>query len=218
MATNLRFEVGSVVTPGDRLGSLRHVTPGVGTYARGGHVFSSAVGKLTVAEEEGESSSENVPKVVTVQSSKSAALDQVLSVGQLVLCRVLRLMLQQVSIEIVAAAGCKQLLHKPEATIRREDVRQNATDELLLETCFCPGDWVLGRIVSLGDARRYLVSTSETELGVVRAVSRAGEPMAPVSWKEMECPVTGKKEPRKVAKPSQSLQEVLMGLPSGTSQ
>jgi exosome complex component CSL4 len=190
------------------------VTPGVGTYARGGHVFSSAVGKLIVDEEDNESSSEQ--KVVSVQSSKSPALDQVLSIGQLVLCRVVRLMLQQASVEIVAAAGCKQLLHKPEASIRREDVRQNATDELLLETCFCPGDWVLGRIVSLGDARRYLVSTAETELGVVRAVSRtsSGEPMTPVSWKEMECPETGKKEPRKVAKPSEALQQVLMGLPT----
>jgi exosome complex component CSL4 len=208
MTTNLRFEIGSVVTPGDRLGSLRHVTPGVGTYARGGHVFSSTVGKLVVDEEE--------QKLVSVQSSKSPALDQVLSIGQLVLCRVVRLMLQQASVEIVAAAGCKQLLHKPEASIRREDVRQNATDELLLETCFCPGDWVLGRIVSLGDARRYLVSTSETELGVVRAVSRAssGTPMTPVSWKEMECPETGKKELRKVAKPSEALQQVLMGLPT----
>jgi exosome complex component CSL4 len=116
-------------------------------------------------------------------------------------------MLQQVAAEIVAAQYVGRLMHLPEATIRREDIRQNAVDELLLETCFRPGDWVLGRIVSLGDSRRYLVSTAEAELGVVRAYASGidEQPMMPISWKEMQCPVSGRKEPRKVAKPSQSL-------------
>ena len=211
--STLRFQVGATVTPGDRLGSLRSVTPGVGTYARGGHVFSSSVGKLEL---------DDASKEVSVQSSKPPATNQVLVKGQLVLCRVSRIMLQQVAVEIVAAASCQQLQHKPEATIRREDVQQGASsDELKLETCFRPGDWVLARIVSLGDSRRYLISTAETELGVVRAVSQAGghHAMKPVSWKEMECPDTGRKEPRKVAKASQeTLQQVLTGVSSNNGK
>jgi Exosome complex exonuclease RRP4 N-terminal region len=43
---HLRFPVGAIVTPGDRLGSLRVLSPGEGTYARGGKVFASSVGTL----------------------------------------------------------------------------------------------------------------------------------------------------------------------------
>lgn len=207
----LRFEVGSTVTPGDRLGSLRHVSPGPGTYARGGHVFSCLVGQLVLKEE-----NENDTAVVSVQSqSKTPALQQVLTVGQLVLCRVQKIMMQQAHVEIIAAEQVGRLSHKPDASIRRDDVRNQVStssgEDLLMEHCFRPNDWVLGRIISLGDARRYLISTAETELGVVRAMSsqHPQEPMKPLNWKEMECPVSGKKESRKVAKQSQSLHELL---------
>mmetsp|Transcript_30415 Transcript_30415/g.46040 ORF Transcript_30415/g.46040 Transcript_30415/m.46040 type:complete len:216 (-) Transcript_30415:203-850(-) len=207
----LRFEVGSTVTPGDRLGSLRHVSPGPGTYARGGHVFSCLVGKLAVKENDTEA-------VVSVQShSKTPALQQVLTVGQLVLCRVQKIMMQQANVEIIAAERVGRLSHKPDASIRRDDVRNQVStstgEDLLMENCFRPNDWVLGRIISLGDSRRYLISTAETELGVVRAMSsqHPQEQMKPLNWKEMECPVSGKKESRKVAKQSKSLNEILIG-------
>jgi exosome complex component CSL4 len=67
---------------------------------------------------------------------------------------------------------------------------------------FLPGDVVLASVLSLGDARRYLLTTAAPELGVIHAVSAAsGQPMVPRSWKEMKCPVSGRTEPRKVAKP-----------------
>lgn len=48
------------------------------------------------------------------------------------------------------------------------------------------------------------MSTAENELGVVVALSSEagpyGSPMVPVSWTEMQCPDTLRKEPRKVAK------------------
>jgi exosome complex component CSL4 len=239
----LRFEIGATVTPGDRLGSLRGVIPGVGTYARGGHVFASRVGRVLLDTDNQDmddtATSKTTPMgVVSVLSSKAVATCQVLVKGQLVLCRVLRIMLQQVAVEIIAAAAPDasaatngfQLQHKPEATIRREDVRQQgssssvaatASNEIKLESCFRPGDWVLARIVSLGDARRYLISTAETELGVVRAVSSSVAAdhtyamMRPISWNEMECPVTGRKESRKVARARpEMLKQVLKGMPS----
>ena len=115
--------------------------------------------------------------------------------------------------------------NKPEGIIRREDVKHGtvSAEELFLESCFRPGDWVLGRIVSLGDSRRYLISTAEPELGVVRAFSSWNQQhesrqqiqqnaMQPISFKEMKCPVTGKTEPRKVAKVSaETIAQVLMG-------
>jgi exosome complex component CSL4 len=44
------------------------------------------------------------------------------------------------------------------------------------------------------------LSVAENELGVVIAYSEAGHRMIPISWNEMQCPVTLLKEYRKVAK------------------
>lgn len=249
--SQLRFPVGTIVAPGDRLGSLRVVSPGIGTYARGGHVFASSVGTLlqqvvvkpknvdTKEDDHGDGSDGDGKQhvmAVVISAKAPPATSQVLGKGQFVLCRVTRIMLQQVAVEIIAAANCPTLNsnkgnnNKPEGTIRREDVRHgtSSAEELILESCFRPGDWILGRIVSLGDARRYLISTAEPELGVVRATttscstSLTGQQqqeqhfMQPTSLKEMKCPVTGRREPRKVAKANhEMLKQVLVG--SGTS-
>ena len=39
---------------------------------------------------------------------------------------------------------------------------------------FRPGDIVIARVISLGDAQSYLLTTAENELGVVIATSEAG--------------------------------------------
>ena len=41
--------------------------------------------------------------------------------------------------------------------------------------CFRPGDIVIARVISLGDAQSYLLTTAENELGVVIATSEAGD-------------------------------------------
>ncbi|XP_037091377.1 exosome complex component CSL4-like [Pollicipes pollicipes] len=69
-----------------------------------------------------------------------------------------------------------------------------------LYECFRPGDVILAKVVSLGDALSYVLSTAENELGVALAYSEAGHPMVPVSWTEMACPATQTRELRKVAK------------------
>lgn len=74
------------------------------------------------------------------------------------------------------------------------------------------------RVVSLGDSRQYYLSTAENELGVLYAKASGegagtglsvlggagngrGSVMVPVDWETMEDPMTGVREPRKVAKP-----------------
>ena len=54
--------------------------------------------------------------------------------------------------------------------------------------------------MSLGDARSYYLSTAKTHLGVTYARSAAGHVMIPISWQQMQCPITKAKEYRKVAK------------------
>ena len=96
-------------------------------------------------------------------------------------------------------------------------------DRVEVYKCFRPGDIVRARVVSLGDSRQYYLSTADNELGVLYAKASGeggaggmgglsvlgargggggrGGVMVPVDWETMEDPVTGIREPRKVAKP-----------------
>jgi exosome complex component CSL4 len=204
---NLRITEGSIVTPGDRIGSIRSVLPGDGTYCRGGHVLASRVGRLQISStaaargvaatgDEKETSSNVVYLVSVVQSSSSSsssssftppACHRIISNQQLVICLVTRLHLSHVVVHIVASVlldeagggegGLQSVImggnFLPEGMIRREDVKSSSTSssstvEPPMDSFFRPGDWILGRIVSLGDSRRYWISTAEPELGVIR--------------------------------------------------
>jgi exosome complex component CSL4 len=60
---------------------------------------------------------------------------------------------------------------------------------------------VKARVLSLGDSRSFFLSTADNELGVLLAHSSASNQlMVPISWQQMQCPVTLVKEFRKVAK------------------
>jgi exosome complex component CSL4 len=85
-------------------------------------------------------------------------------------------------------------------TIRQRDVRAFDIDSVELYKSFRPGDLVRAQVLSLGDARSYFLSTARNDLGVILATSAAGQPMMPISWELMQCPVTLTKEYRKVAK------------------
>ena len=86
--------------------------------------------------------------------------------------------------------------------IRKEDIREFEKDKIEMYKSFRPGDIILARVLSLGEASSgYLLSTAENELGVVIAKSEtSGDKMIPVSWTEMQCPKTYNKEFRKIAK------------------
>lgn len=86
--------------------------------------------------------------------------------------------------------------------VRKEDVRATEKDRVEMYKSFRPGDVILARVLSLGEANSgYLLTTAENELGVVIARSEtAGVKMVPVSWVEMQCPKTYNKEFRKIAK------------------
>ncbi|MGK3753751.1 MAG: exosome complex component CSL4 [Bacillariaceae sp.] len=134
------------------------------------------------------------------------ATSQVLKVGQLIVGRISRITPQNAVVEIRVAEGVGPLRGPPyyEGAIRLDDVRSGKAvvdqNRVVLADCFRPGDLVSCRVISMGDSRRYFLSTAETELGVVRA-ERKGVIMIPISWKEMECPQTGVRESRKCAKP-----------------
>ncbi|KAM5271501.1 exosome complex component CSL4 isoform 4-T4 [Ctenodactylus gundi] len=96
----------------------------------------------------------------------------------------------------------------PVVSVMRETESQLMPDVGAIVTCkveiyksFRPGDIVLAKVISLGDAQsNYLLTTAENELGVVVAHSESGVQMVPISWCEMQCPKTHTKEFRKVAR------------------
>ena len=118
--------------------------------------------------------------------------------------KVTRVVFNQAIVEIVAAQGVAM----PMRILMKGVYDERMFVPELVKRCssminFRPGDVVLCRIVSLGDSRRYHLSTAEPELGVVRAIcASSGVKMVPISWKEMQCPETKVKELRKCAKPT----------------
>ncbi|KAL3943579.1 MAG: hypothetical protein SGBAC_002360 [Bacillariaceae sp.] len=198
---NLRYKVGSTVVPGDRLGNIRQVKAGAGTYIAKGHIYACLMGNLTVETLEAAEEGPAFQCSVLPRGNKSLFSAQALSVGQLVVGKILRITPQNAIMEIRLLQGLGALQTPQEGAIRREDVRSGATEQISLGDCFQPGDLVVAKVISLGDARRYFLTTDESELGVIRAKSRVGAAMIPISWKQMQCPETGEKESRKCAKP-----------------
>jgi len=225
----LRYKEGSTVIPGDRIATIRQVCPGIGTYVKGGHIYACLLGTLRLLEHnekrdvgtmyndndesnsKNKDASDNLKFICSVDVSSTSsnllpATSQVLKEKQIIIGRVSRITPQNAVVEIRVAEGVGPLRGPPyfEGAIRLDDVRSGKTvvdqTSVVLADCFRPGDLVKARIISLGDPRRYFLSTAETELGVVRA-ERKGVVMIPISWKEMECPKTGVQESRKCAKP-----------------
>jgi exosome complex component CSL4 len=102
------------------------------------------------------------------------------------------------------------LLNRPlRGILRREDVRATDIDRVEMYKNYRPNDIILAKIIPQIELHTYSMSTAENELGVVVATPRAivlssgnyiSEPMVPLSWNVMKCPLTGVEEPRKVAK------------------
>ena len=47
-----------------------------------------------------------------------------------------------------------------------QDIRATEKDQVVLYECFRPGDVVTAKVISLGDAQSYYLSTAEDTLGV----------------------------------------------------
>jgi len=138
-------------------------------------------------------------KIVTVERPGKDKFKKIPVVNSIVTCKILTL----------TSSFCKTSIHCVDETvlkqpfkgvIRKEDVRALDKDRVVMHNAFRPSDIVLARVIGIGENNSFLLSTAESELGVVVAQSEAGVPMVPVNWSEMVCPKTFVKEYRKVAK------------------
>ncbi|XP_033756557.1 exosome complex component CSL4-like isoform X2 [Pecten maximus] len=180
-----------VCVPGQRICRYdENVVSGNGTYTRSGFVHASLAGYLTTR-------SDNDQVIVEVKTDTE--LNIVPTVDAVVTTRVTNVNPRFCKCSILSV-GCITLKEPFRGLIRKEDVRATEKDKVEMYKCFRPGDIVVARVMSLGDAHSYVLSTAENELGVVMATSEAGANMTPVSWCKMRCPKTLAEEYRKVAK------------------
>ncbi|CEG46421.1 nucleic acid-ob-fold-like protein [Plasmopara halstedii] len=144
--------------PGQRLaiadGKLQ---AGSGCYVRDGSIFASIFGNWCISQE----------VVEVTRINKTIASAQVLRLGDIVICRVVRITTRQVMVDIICASETVLRESFP-GTIRLEDVRTHDTDKLVMEEIFSPGILVKAAVLSFGDTRSYFLSTAKPGLGVVR--------------------------------------------------
>ncbi|OCF41480.1 exosome complex component CSL4 [Kwoniella heveanensis CBS 569] len=163
---------------------------GSGCYQLNGRILASVIGRPrrdgAVVSVIGREESGNTPDV-----------------GSIVIGTVSRLTPQQAHVTLTTSND-RPLPETSEefvGVIRVGDVRLTERDKVKMGECFRLGDLVKAKVLSLGDARSYYLSTAANELGVVYAKSEAGNPLLPLSYQEMEDEITGRVERRKVAKP-----------------
>jgi exosome complex component CSL4 len=210
-----------LAVPGQVLETTTTHLSGPGTHVHDGNIVASLVGSsITVpAPDRSSKPTITIPQQGPIRSPTAAATPTLPTVSSIVLCRVLRVQQRQLVASILLTApspestsldsGTVQQYPNTtnedlqfQATLRKEDIRFHEKDKVVMNDMFRVGDIIRATVLSLGDERNYYISTAGNELGVLIAKSEAGNAMVPSSWREMRDVVTGKGEPRKVAKPT----------------
>ncbi|KAK4113644.1 putative exosome 3 [Canariomyces notabilis] len=212
-STAARAAPPSLALPGQLLGPASKYQPGPGTHVHESHLYSSLLGtvhvtqpakapgpakrltKITPAPAPAE-----LPTISVVRTAPGKHREVLPEVGNIVLCRVIRITPRQAVVAILVC-GDTVLDAEWQGLIRVQDVRATEKDRVKIYESFRPGDIVRAEVISLGDQANYYLSTARNELGVILATSESGNTMYPVSWKEFRDPETGLEELRKVAKP-----------------
>ena len=189
---------GAHVVPGDRIADSRDAISGPGTYADAdGAVRACVVGTVRRAPS-GDGDARR--SVVSVELRGSVRAPLMPEVGEIVVCKVVRINPRVANVDIVCTAGGAVVLQEAcSGIIRKEDIREFDKDSIEMFKSVRPGDVVNARVLSLGDSRSYYLSTAENELGVILAKGISGETLLPLTFQEMQCPRTQSREYRKVA-------------------
>jgi exosome complex RNA-binding protein Csl4 len=203
------------VSPGDIISTKGQVLTGPGVYideeVPNGSVARASLKGYLREDEVGAgkymysvSGAPSNPTADTDASSASSVFtvgDMALDLESYVLATVIKVMQNQVAVEIIAVGNTKLRL-TAKGVVRREDMQVSETDLLVLNDCFRPGDVIRAKVLSLGDSRQYFLGTADKCCGVVYARTTPtmhGTLLVPVSATEMVDESTGVKEKRLVA-------------------
>lgn len=202
--SSLPASISAQVLPGQPLPSgPPSAVPSSGVYQRGSSLLSSLIGQPSYVKPSKKAGAPPLAKVNTplkplhsLPEPDAVVLARVTKVSpRQAVCSILLVLPDSTSTDPAAAAAPAPLnLSQALASgasnhaagedpagldfsgvIRQQDVRLTETDKVRMGECFRPGDLVRARVVSLGDARSYYLTTASNELGVVFA-SRAMEP------------------------------------------
>lgn len=175
---------GQFVAPGDRLGVIEEFTPGPGTYAEEGTIYSEITGRTLM---------NMLNKKVSVFPLVRAA--GVPRVGSTVVGQVSDVQSRSATLHIMKVS--KRLLSGFFTGILHISDVSPGFVEIMFDVCK-PGDIMRARVVS-DKNRVFHLSTADKNLGVVYAFcSRCGH-MLPLRGRRMQCTNCGKIERRKVA-------------------
>uniref|UniRef100_A0A8D8YC69 Exosome complex component CSL4 n=1 Tax=Cacopsylla melanoneura TaxID=428564 RepID=A0A8D8YC69_9HEMI len=184
-----------ICIPGQRICLLdSDIVGGRGTYVRQGYLYATLCGTVSIKKHIEDNKEVSL---IEVSSYKQEVI--VPSPGDIVTVRITAVQQHLCKAQIISV-GDNVLSRQLRAILRRENVRATEIDRIEMYKCYRPGDIVLARVLPLKELHSYQLSTAENELGVVIALSEAGEVMVPISWTEMQCPLSKLKELRKVAK------------------
>eukprot|EP00775_Hariotina_reticulata_P003225 gene3225-3502_t len=192
------------------MGTWDKFQAGPGTYTRGGYIYASVVGVQEVLN------AQEQPGHAVMQVLGRAGAPVVPEPGSIVISKVTKVSPTSASAKIVCC-GTQALEADFTGIIRQQDVRAHEIDKVMahlgkgggfVDVQFAVSRFhghlmyspCRARVLSLGDARSYYLTTADNTLGVVHAKSLAGVAMVPISWQEMQDPKTLIKEKRKVAK------------------
>ncbi|RZC87323.1 hypothetical protein C5167_041378 [Papaver somniferum] len=217
-----------MVTPGEVLGYSSTLIPGKGAYLHNKTIHASLTGRRVIIPPS--DSPHQKRSIVEVTGHKGhGAVPEPGSIVIARVTKVMAKM-ASADIMCVGTKSVKEkfsgVIRK--YVDRQQDVRATEIDKVDMHLSFRNGDIVKAFVVSfifdafssdalgqylnlslnknflvklsLGDARAYYLSTAKNELGVVSAESIGGATMVPISYTEMQCPLTGQIEQRKVAK------------------
>ena len=185
----------TIVIPGDIIGNYSDgYKLGIGVYNHNDKIISSLVGNVLIEYLDDNSKTIHV----IIPSSLSNPNDNVININDVLLCKIIKVTTNQVYVDIIANND-KELRIYAKGIIRREDVRNNEIDKIIMHECFRPGDLVRAIVISYGDSRQYYLSTADSNLGVIIAKSESGNLMIPISEQVMKDTVTEITENRKVA-------------------
>lgn len=202
---------GEHVVPGDRIADSRDTIPGPGTYVDAdGAVRACVVGTVSRAPATSGGGKDSDVRQGSVSDTRQSSISVELrsrvraslmpEVGEIVVCKVVRINPRVANVDIVCTAGGAVVLQEAcSGIIRKEDIREFDKDSVEMFKSVRPGDVVNARVLSLGDSRSYYLSTAENELGVILAKGISGATMVPLTFQEMQCPRTQSREYRKVA-------------------
>jgi len=183
------------VCPGMRLAAADACAAGAGTYVFEGGVYASVVGV-----QRRRPGAAGAPETVEVEPAAGAGQSLQPQIGDTVSAKVTKVNPRMAVCLIVCVNG-RALAQNFPGVIRAQDVRATEIDTVEIYSSFMPGDVVRAQVLSLGDMNSYYLTTAKNELGVISATSASsGGQMVPISWQEMQCPLSLEVEKRKVAK------------------